>query len=168
MTTKRTLVVLVSSALLAGSAGAVVALIVSRADPSSSRQAEVRQRGASVMPFDLNQTQHIFRKTDFGGIQQVVLRDSADAEQLPLIRSHMSEEREKFLRGDFDDPMSIHGMSMPGVDVLRRSVGRLTLQYRALPNGAELRYETTDPRVLSALYAWFDAQLMDHGADADG
>jgi len=162
---RRMLVALTASVALAGSA-AGVALSVGGTDPKTSRQAEVRHRGSTVMPFDLSTTQHIFRNTDFGGIQQVVLRDNADAEQVPLIRSHLSEERAKFLRGEFEDPMAIHGMSMPGIDELRRSTGRLAIMYRALPNGAELRYETTDPRVLVALHAWFDAQLMDHGADA--
>ena len=39
---------------------------------------EVAERGAHVMPFDLEKTTHIFSKTDTGGIQQVIVKDKSD------------------------------------------------------------------------------------------
>jgi hypothetical protein len=130
------------------------------------RQAEVRQRGQHVMPFDLRKTTHVFEKTGTGGVESVVVKSQVDRDQLPLIRAHLRKEQQLFTKGDFSDPMAIHGMKMPGIDTLRRNAEQLRISYRDLPRGAQLRYATNDAEVLNALHTWFDAQVMDHGADA--
>jgi hypothetical protein len=130
------------------------------------RQAEVAARGAEVMPFDLERTTHIFEPQTDGGLQQVVADDSGDAEQIALIRSHLQEEATKFQRGDFSDPAAIHGDAMPGLAELRRGHAQIDVAYSELPNGAQIRYTTDDPAVISALHAWFAAQLSDHGGHA--
>ena len=150
-----------------GAATAIVAAGCEGNDtPLVKRQAEVRARGEQVMPFDLNRTRHVFAKTAAGGLESVLIKSSADRDQLPLIRSHLRKEQRLFSRGDFQDPMAIHGMQMPGIDALRRHAGEITITYRSLPRGAQLRYATGDPTLLAALHEWFDVQLMDHGADA--
>ena len=53
----------------------------------AARQMEVAARGASVMPFDLERTSHIFAPQADGGLQQVIADDPGDAEQIVLIRS---------------------------------------------------------------------------------
>lgn len=131
-----------------------------------TRQAQVAERGAQVMPFDLNRTTHIFEKLDDGGLQIVRADDSADAEQVQLIQAHLAEEAEKFRRGDFSDPAAIHGQAMPGLADLRAGAARIDVRYTALSDGAQIRYTTTDPVLNAGLHRWFDAQLMDHGSDA--
>ncbi len=42
---------------------------------SEQRLDEVAQRGSHVMPFNLEQTTHIFSKTEKGGLQQVIVKD---------------------------------------------------------------------------------------------
>ncbi len=133
-----------------------------------ARQAEVAARGAEVMPFDLEQTRHVFEELDDGGLQIVVAKDPANAEQIRLIRDHLQEEAERFRRGDFGDPATIHGQEMPGLRELRASAGRIEVGYSALPGGAQLRYHTTDPQLVDALHRWFAAQVSDHGAHASG
>jgi hypothetical protein len=44
--------------------------------------------------------------------------------------------------------------------------GQIAIDYRDVDGGAELRYRTTDARLVLALHRWFEAQLSDHGADA--
>jgi hypothetical protein len=51
----------------------------------ADRQAEVAQRGATVMPFDLDRTTHRFTKSPTGGVQSVVADDPADATQIGRI-----------------------------------------------------------------------------------
>ncbi|MDP1933480.1 MAG: hypothetical protein Q8K47_01175 [Nitrosomonas sp.] len=71
------------------------------AEPASEQRLdEVAERGAHVMPFDLEKTVHIFSKTDTGGIQQVIAKDKADSKQISLIRLHLSQIAEEFQRGD--------------------------------------------------------------------
>jgi len=43
---------------------------------------EVTQRGMHVMPFNLKQTQHIFTKTETGGVQQVIVKDPSNSKQI--------------------------------------------------------------------------------------
>ena len=134
---------------------------------AQQRQAEVAARGAQVMPFELAATSHVFTKNRNGGLQQVLVRNPKDKEQLRLVRSHLREIAGHFQAGDFSAPARIHGEAMPGLAQLRQAKpGEITVHYRELPNGAQIRYATSNPALVPVLHQWFDAQLSDHGADA--
>lgn len=136
-------------------------------DPDADRHAHVREMGAEVMPFDVEKTLHSFVKTESGGEQLVVVRDpEADTEQVPIVRTHLRNVSEEFARGDFEDPTTIHGEAMPGLDVLTARFEAVTLRYFSLADGALIVYDTDDGAVVEALHAWFDAQVGDHGVDA--
>jgi hypothetical protein len=133
----------------------------------AERQAEVAKRGPDVMPFSLKNTTHFFAKSDNGGTQRVVAKDAADARQTRLVREHLHEIQLKFLNGDFSGPSHIHGNDMPGLAQLKTAQpGQISITYADVPGGAELGYKTSDVKLVTALHAWFDAQLSDHGADA--
>ncbi len=133
----------------------------------TERRVEVARRGAAVMPFDLERTKHVFTKRSGGGIQTVVAEDPDDSEQVALVRAHLGKEAEKFRRGQLDDPGKIHGMEMPGLAELDAGAGRIGIVYADVSAGGQIRYRTDDPALVSALHAWFDAQVSDHGADAE-
>jgi hypothetical protein len=120
------------------------------------------------MPFDLKQTQHVFDKTETGGVQQVIVREPGNSKQIELIRQHLTKISGEFSHGDFSDPEKIHGKEMPGLAALRTAKpGQLQVQYKELPKGAEIIYSTEDKALITAIHQWFDAQLADHGpADA--
>jgi hypothetical protein len=133
----------------------------------AQRQADVAQRGAQVMPFDLKATTHVFTKTADGGVQRVISKDPADAAQVRLIRAHLKELQSRFRRGDFSGPATIHGANMPGLAQLSTArLGELSVDYQEIDNGAELIYRAGKAELVAAIGAWFDAQLSDHGADA--
>lgn len=136
--------------------------------PPADRQSEVASRGAEVMPFDLERTTHHFDKTADGGVQTVIADDPADSHQIGLVREHLRMEADRFRRGDFTDPGRIHGHAMPGLDALKGSAGRIEIAYAETPDGGRITYRTTDPALVTALHAWFDAQVSDHGAHATG
>lgn len=117
------------------------------------------------MPFDLDATTHVFEKLDDGGLQTVVA-DTDDPGQVGLIRAHLAEEAARFERGDFHDPAMIHGEDMPGLHALVMGHDRLEITYREVERGAEIRYASEDPAIVSAIHQWFDAQLRDHGDHA--
>ena len=132
-----------------------------------ARQAEVARRGADVMPFDLKATVHVFRKTADGGTQRVVARNAADAVQVPRVRQHLRDIEAQFRNGDFSGPAHIHGGAMPGLAQLEAAKpGEIAIAYRDVEGGAQLTYRSANPGLVSALHAWFDAQVSDHGADA--
>ena len=131
----------------------------------TTRQEEVAERGSEVMPFDLERTTHLFEKTAYGGLQQV-LSDDSDREQIGLIQAHLQEEALRFQQGDFDDPAQIHGDEMPGLAVLRADYGQVEVLYTPLADGAQIDYKAETLEVIAAIHAWFDAQLSDHGTHA--
>lgn len=136
------------------------------ASAACTRQAQVAARGAQVMPFDLEQTIHVFQRLDDGGRQTVTVKDPTNAPQIALIQSHLQHEADKFRRGDFSDPAYIHGEEMPGLAELKAGFAQVDIRYTALPNGGEIRYTTTDPDLVMALHRWFRAQVSEHGRHA--
>ena len=132
-----------------------------------SRRADVAQRGAEVMPFDLNATTHIFTKTADGGVQRVVAKNRRNVRDVDLIRKHLREIDEQFSRGNYSAPSSIHGNDMPGLTELQSAKpGQVQMAYSDVEGGAQIRYSTRTPTLINAINRWFDAQLSDHGADA--
>jgi len=150
-------------AILAASGARISA---TAAEPTA-RQREVAEKGAMVMPFDVHNSTHVFQKTPDGGLQEVVAKDPKDTFLIGAIRTHLSMEAARFSKGDYSDPMKIHGMDMPGLRYLSAvKPGQMTVSYRELPDGAEIRYTAQDPATVAAIHRWFDAQLSDHGSDA--
>lgn len=133
---------------------------------TDSRQHEVRQKGAQVMPFALDKTVHIFDKTDSGGMQRVLVHGDAP-EQLAMIRSHLQDIAQAFTARDFSKPMHIHGADMAGLAELKAAkANELSAIYKELPDGAEITYRGHSSETVAAIHRWFDAQLRDHGDDA--
>lgn len=144
----------------------LVAGTVQAAD--TSWQEEVASRGATVMPFQLQATKHVFTKTPMGGVQQVLVRDPANSTQISMIRMHLQMIAHQFSQGNFSGPMQIHGMNMPGLPVLQQAKpGSLQIRYQDLPAGGQIDYVTQDAALVTALHQWFDAQVSDHGKDAE-
>ena len=132
-------------------------------DPA--RRAGIDAKGAQVMPFDLARTQHVFTNRPDGGVQTVTALDPADKRNIELIREHLRKEADRFARGDFADPTAIHGQDMPGLAELKAGAARIRVRYEQLPDGARLRYTTTDPELVEAIHSWFRAQSRDHGVE---
>jgi len=133
---------------------------------SQTKQEHIHEMGQTVMPFDLNETMHIFRMTDTGGIQSVVVKDPHDKDQIGLIRQHLQHEAKAFEGGDYGDPMSLHGATMPGVSEIASHHQEITVSYSELPLGAAITFETRDRNLVTAVHRWFGAQLSEHGSDA--
>ena len=133
---------------------------------AQTKQEHVHHMGQSVMPFDLSKTTHIFRMTESGGVERVIVKDATATDQVSLIQQHLRREAEAFQRGDYADPASLHGADMPGLKDLQGAAARIKVTYSALPTGAEITFETRDLHLLTAIHRWFGAQLSEHGADA--
>lgn len=135
-------------------------------DGLAERQRQVAERGAEVMPFDLEVTTHHFQETDDGLVQRVVADDPADRQQVRLVRAHLRDEARRFAGGDFADPRAIHGDDMPGVRELSRNAAHLEIEFRLVPAGAEITYRASSHTLVEALHAWAAAQVSDHGPHA--
>ncbi len=133
---------------------------------AETQQEHVHNMSHGVMPFDLAKTVHIFKMTESGGIQKVIVRETRYTDQIALIQHHLHMESEQFQHGDYSDPATLHGADMPGLKELKVGASHIKVSYTPLPNGAEITFETTDLHLLTALHRWFGAQLSEHGADA--
>jgi hypothetical protein len=149
----------VIAGMLAGGGSAV-------AQESGTVQEHVHHMAHTVMPFDMAKTLHIFRMTEKGGVEKVVAREAADADQIPLIQQHLRHEATKFAQGDYSDPAKLHGADMPGLKELAEGAEQVEVTYDNLPDGGQITFETTDLHLLTAVHRWFGAQLSEHGADA--
>ena len=145
---------------------AILMLLCSCTVFAQTHQQHVHQMAHQVMPFDISKTIHIFRMTEFGGVQRVIAKDPESMDQIALIRQHLKHEAEKFRLGDYSDPAKLHGIEMPGLKELQSGAQDIRVSYAEIPSGAELMFETTDLSLLTALHRWFGAQLSEHGADA--
>lgn len=76
---------------------------------SQMPQERVHKMSHSVMPFDMSKTIHVFKMTESGGVEQVLAKDPREIYQVALIRRHLKHEAEKFQRGDYSDPVKLHG-----------------------------------------------------------
>ena len=131
-----------------------------------TQQEHVYQMSHGVMPFDMSKTVHIFRMTEQGGVQRVVIREPGASDQVALIQQHLKHEAEQFQKGNYSDPARLHGADMPGLKELQEGASHVKVSYAPLPNGAEITFETVDLHLLTAVHRWFGAQLSEHGAGA--
>ncbi|MEM8483930.1 MAG: aspartate carbamoyltransferase [Bacteroidota bacterium] len=135
--------------------------------PDPARQEAVAERGAEVMPFELDRSTHVFDKREDGGLQQVY-SDDGDASEVALIRAHLQEIAGKFAAGDFHEPAMIHGHNMPGLHALAMGHEQLDISYSEIENGGQILYTSEETVLVEAIHHWFDAQLSDHGSHAQG
>jgi hypothetical protein len=134
---------------------------------TEARQDEVARKGRHVMPFDLEQTLHVFTNKKDGGRQKVVAKDAHNKVQIKLIREHLTKIAADFKRRDFSDPIKIHGENMPGLKALIKAKPEsITIQYRQLADGAEITYSSEEADLIDAIQQWFKAQLSDHARHA--
>ena len=145
---------------------AILLLLIVASAIAQTQQKHVHDMSHGVMPFDMNRTVHIFKMSESGGIQSVVVKDRTDSGQISLIRQHLREEASRFQRGDYSDPTNLHGATMPGLAELQNGAEHIKVTYADLPDGAEIIFETQDVHLLTAIHHWFGAQLSEHGADA--
>lgn len=145
----------------------ITTLTYSQGPADEKRLDEIAERGAHVMPFDLEKTLHIFSKTNDGGIQQVIVKNKSDTEQINLIRSHLSKIAAEFKQSNFSNPEKIHDKNMPGLaDLKAAKDGQIKISYKELPDGAEIIYSTEIQKLKNAIHQWFEAQLSDHARHA--
>jgi hypothetical protein len=144
----------------------MVPLINSGSVIAQTQQQHVHDMSHGVMPFDVAKTVHIFKMTESGGVERVIVKDRTYVDQVPLIQQHLRKEAERFQHGDYSDPAALHGAGMPGLKDLQLGARRVKVSYSDLSDGAQITFQTSDPHLLTAINRWFGAQLSEHGADA--
>lgn len=120
----------------------------------------------SIMPIDAAKTVHIFKMTESGGVQRVIVKNKDDADQVILVQQNLREEADRFQHGDYSDLAAPHRTDKPEPKDLQPGAQKTKVSYSILSDGAEIIFETTDPHLLTAIHRWFGVQLSEYGADA--
>jgi cellobiose phosphorylase len=144
----------------------VVLLLSGNATSAETKQQHVHNMSHGVMGFDMSKTMHIFKMTEVGGMQSVVVKDAKETDQISLIRQHLEEISIKFQKGDYSEPVKLHGADMPGLKEIQAGAAHIKASYAELTTGGQITFETADIHLLTAVHRWFGAQLSEHGADA--
>jgi hypothetical protein len=118
----------------------------------------------SVAPtsFDTRTTALTLQKSDVGGIETVVARDSNDEAQIDSVRNLLRNEMAQFQQGNYQDPAREHGMPMPGSKELEAGYTRVQVGYTDLPAGGQITYTASDPSLVDTVHAWFDRRELAH------
>lgn len=122
----------------------------------------VDHRGDHVMGFSHEKTKHSFKLHRDGGAVEVRATDSADAESIAAIRSHLKEIAKELAAGNFEKPKAIHDRVVPGVPVLKELGARVSYTYEELDRGARVRFITSDKRGIEAVHEFMRFQIEDH------
>lgn len=131
-------------------------------DPHAAHHAEVDKRGDKVMGFSHEKTTHHFRLYKDGGAIEVTANDAADVESRGQIRGHLPHIAQMFSAGNFRAPMLVHAQVPPGVETLKKRVGKVDYTYSEMERGGRVRITTADPEALAAVHEFLRFQIADH------
>ncbi len=131
-----------------------------------AENSENREKSAMVMPYDLDQTKHIFHELPSGGMLHLYT-SATNTKQIALIQMRLKVEYDRFRTGNFSDQIKLYGADIPGPEGMSENYSQIQFVYTDLPNGAQIQLIASDPKVIRAIHAWIRVQLVEHGADAE-
>ena len=124
--------------------------------------AQMKHRGAMVMGFDQDKTTHHFFLYEDGGAIDVSVKDAADRTNLDAIRAHLPHIVVLFGEGNFEAPMMVHGVSVPGTPEMKKVKDAITWKYEETVKGGRVNITTANPDALKAIHVFLRYQITDH------
>lgn len=124
--------------------------------------AQMNHRGAMVMGFDQDKTTHHFFLYEDGGAIDVSVKDAADRTNLDAIRAHLPHLVVMFGEGNFEAPMMVHGVSVPGTPEMKKVKDAITWKYEETVKGGRVNITTANPDALKAIHVFLRYQITDH------
>jgi hypothetical protein len=122
----------------------------------------VNKRGDMAMGFDHSKTSHHFLLYPDGGAIAVEANDKSDTQSRDAIRGHLKGIRTMFAEGDFHLPMLIHGVTPPGMTVMKQQRKRIAYTFEPTAQGAQVRLTTQSAAVRDAIHKFLRFQIADH------
>ncbi len=118
-----------------------------------------------AMAPDAHATLLMFTELVNGGIQRAVGRQPDDEATVRLVRTHLRDIRDRFVRGGLAEPGHDGGASAPA-RLAHAAPGSVLVGYRDIPGGGELTFQTREAALVAALHDWFNAQASVEEANA--
>jgi hypothetical protein len=122
----------------------------------------MNHRGAQVMGFDQDRTAHHFYLYSDGGAIDVSVKDAADKTNLEAIRAHLPHIVTMFGEGNFEAPMLVHGVEVPGTREMKNNKDTITWKYEGTARGGRVTITTANAEALKAVHAFLRYQITDH------
>jgi hypothetical protein len=127
-----------------------------------AKDAEMKKRDDAAMGFDQDKVSHHFHLTQTGGIIEVHVNQSADADSRKQIRDHLRTISGEFADGVFTSPIATHAEVPPGVSVMRERKTRIRYAYEETPDGARVIIGATDRAARTAVHDFLKYQIREH------
>ncbi len=124
-----------------------------------------REKSAMVMPYNLEETKHVFHELPSGGMFHLYT-SATNTKQIALIQMRLKVEYDRFRKGNFSDQINLYGADIPGSKGMSENFSQIQFVYTDLPIGAQIQFIASDPKVIQAIHGWIRLQLMQHGTDA--
>ncbi len=125
-------------------------------------QTMVNEHGDHVMGFSHEKTTHHFELNYDGGVIEVRSNDARDTESRDQIRSHFRHIAQMFAEGNFNAPMLVHGVSVPGTATMTRLKAELHWNLQETPRGAKIVVVADNKEALDAVHEFLRFQIEDH------
>jgi hypothetical protein len=129
---------------------------------AQDHQAAVNGHGDHVMGFSHEKTTHHFELNYDGGAIDVRANDLRDTESRDQIRSHFRHIAEMFASGNFNAPMLVHGVAVPGTAAMTKLKEQLHWSLQDTPRGARLTVTADNKQALDAVHEFLRFQIEDH------
>jgi len=122
----------------------------------------VNEHGDHVMGFSHEKTTHHFELNYEGGAIEVRANDVRDTEIRDQIRTHFRHIARMFAEGNFNAPMLVHGVAVPGTATMTRLKDQLHWKSRETPRGARITVTADNKQSLDAVHEFLRFQIDDH------
>jgi len=129
---------------------------------AQDHQTMVNEHGDHVMGFSHEKTTHHFELNYDGGVIDVRANDVRDTESRDQIRSHFQHIAQMFADGNFNAPMLVHGVAVPGTSQMTRLKTQLHWNLQETPRGARLTVTVDNKEGLEAVHEVLRFQIEDH------
>jgi hypothetical protein len=129
---------------------------------SQDHQSMVNEHGDHVMGFSQDTTTHHFELNYDGGIIDVRANDVKDIESRNQIRGHFQHIVQMFAAGNFNAPMLVHGVAVPGTATMTRLKDQLHWELSETARAARITITADNKPALDAVHEFLRFQIQDH------
>ena len=122
----------------------------------------INEHGDDVMGFSHEKTTHHFELNYEGGAIDVRANDVRDTQSRDQICSHFRHIAQMFADGNFNAPILVHGVAVPGTATMTRLKDRLHWSLEETPRGARISVTADNKESLDAVHEFLRYQIEEH------
>lgn len=122
----------------------------------------VQSNGDQHMGFSHEKTTHHFELNYDGGVIDVRADDVKDTASRDQIQSHFQHIAQMFAAGNFNVPMLVHGVNVPGTAAMTSMKDQIHWELQQVPRGARINITADSKPAREAVHEFLRFQIADH------